>query len=183
MIPEALESRPVIAATAFVSTFGLVALHVVLWTDFAVAVAAREMLGTKTSDAALAYLACVILAPSSWAFLGAWRWAKGESSQRRDASKAAREAAEVARKRAIEHLTSLLEDEKRILRGYLNDKTRSKYFRITNGTVNTLVGIGILQQASEKARGHDMYSFVIEPWAYEHLEQHPELLEATLISP
>jgi hypothetical protein len=78
----------------------------------------------------------------------------------------------------LEHLNNLLEDEKAILRGYFEEKTRSRWFRLSNGSVATLENLGILVRMTSISRSVDSFSFSIVPWAYEHLEKNPGLLRA-----
>ena len=73
-------------------------------------------------------------------------------------------------------LRALTPEEKDILVYYINNQTRSQRLDIKSGTVNAL------QRDKSILRGSNLgtyfgFDFVIQPWAWEHLNEHPELLE------
>ena len=73
-------------------------------------------------------------------------------------------------------LQSLNPTEKQILSYYIHNQTRSQNLPIQNGTVNGLERELIIFRGSSlgSMRGFD---YIIQPWAWEYLNQHPELLE------
>lgn len=65
--------------------------------------------------------------------------------------------------------------EKHILQYYIQHQTRSQSLPLQNGAVNAL------QQESIIYRGSSIgtlsgFDFIIQPWAWEYLNKHPELL-------
>lgn len=66
--------------------------------------------------------------------------------------------------------------EKKILRYYIDNQTRSQSLRVQDGTVNALQRETIIIRGSNigTASGFD---FIIQPWAWEYLNERPELLD------
>ncbi|WP_018404019.1 superinfection exclusion B family protein [Marinobacter gelidimuriae] len=66
--------------------------------------------------------------------------------------------------------------EKDILRYYIHNQTRSQSLPIQDGTVNGLQREKIIIRGSSlgSLRGFD---FIIQPWAWEYLNERPELLD------
>lgn len=77
--------------------------------------------------------------------------------------------------RGQRRLHKLTDPEKRILNGYIGSKTRSQYLSIESGIVNGLEAEGIIYRASTVGRLTD-WAYNIQPWAWEYLNKHPELL-------
>lgn len=73
-------------------------------------------------------------------------------------------------------LQSLTPDEKAILAYYIQNQTRSQSLDIKSGTVNALQRDKIILRGSNLGT-YFGFDFVIQPWAWEHLNNHPELLE------
>jgi hypothetical protein len=81
------------------------------------------------------------------------------------------------RRKGLRHLRKhLLEDEKRILRMYMDEGVRSKYFHIEHGAVRALENVFILVRVSEIGRGNMQFPFAIQPWIVAELRKHPHLL-------
>ena len=74
-----------------------------------------------------------------------------------------------------QRLHKLSDEEKRILHKYIKNKTRTQYFAINNGTVNGLELENILFKASNVGRLHE-WAYNLQPWAWEYLNTHLELL-------
>ena len=115
-------------------------------------------------------LSCALLAVGVVA--GAWRWV-------------ARAGAWVqtwlndrrlmdTRKRRLHDLTP---KEKAYLRGYLSERSRTQNFDCTNGTVLELEAVGIVRRASNIAIDLDLFPYNIQPWAWDYLHEHPELVD------
>ena len=73
-------------------------------------------------------------------------------------------------------LKALTPEEKRILGHYIHNQTRSQNLRIQDGTVNALQRERIIIRGSSLGSLHG-FDFVIQPWAWEYLNKHPDLLE------
>jgi hypothetical protein len=75
-----------------------------------------------------------------------------------------------------QRLHSLTDNEKHILGYFINNQTRSQYLSIENGVVNGLEHENIIYRASNIGR-LDEWAYNIQPWAWEYLNNHRELLE------
>ena len=81
-------------------------------------------------------------------------------------------------KRGRRRLRSLTDAEKEILRGYIHNKTRSQYLWVTDGVVRGLEAEKIIYRASEVG-SLDEWAYNIQPWAWNYLNAHPELLSSS----
>jgi hypothetical protein len=72
-------------------------------------------------------------------------------------------------------LQNLTPADKEVLRAYVEGDTRTRYFTINNGVVKGLEHEGVLYRASNLGRG-STFPYNLQPWAWEHLKAHPELL-------
>ena len=86
-------------------------------------------------------------------------------------------------RRGRRRLRQLDDVEKRLLAKFLNAKSRSIRVDIEDGTVHVLGREMILFQASKIGDFEDGFAFAIQPWAWEHLQKHPELLAPYLTGP
>ena len=77
------------------------------------------------------------------------------------------------RRRRLRRLTK---PEKEVLRGYINDGTRTRYLRISDGVVGGLVAEGILYRSTTLSKSGDYFAYNIQPWAWEYLNSHPGLV-------
>ena len=66
--------------------------------------------------------------------------------------------------------------EKDILRYYIQNQTRSQSLQIQDGTVNALQRDKIIIRGSSLGSLYG-FDFIIQPWAWEYLNEHPELLD------
>ena len=74
-------------------------------------------------------------------------------------------------------LQVLTPPEKEILSEYVRDNTSTLPQPISNGVVGGLVGKGILYRASNVGHpGSTSFDYNLQPWAWRHLRQHPELV-------
>jgi hypothetical protein len=73
-------------------------------------------------------------------------------------------------------LRSLNPTEKEILRYYIQNQTRSQTLPIQDGTVNALQKEKIIIRGSSLGSLHG-FDFIIQPWAWEYLNEHSELLD------
>jgi hypothetical protein len=75
-------------------------------------------------------------------------------------------------------LKQLINDEKEILKIYMDENRRSSFFPLSNGTVSGLVCKHILYRSSIIGVSADYdFSFNIQDIAFDILRQHPEYLE------
>jgi hypothetical protein len=83
----------------------------------------------------------------------------------------------VTREHRHQRLRQLTEDEKAILRGYIEGQRRTQILSMSDGTVGQFVVEKILFRASKLGSVADYFPYNIQPWAWEYLNKHPELLE------
>ena len=76
----------------------------------------------------------------------------------------------------LERFKNLTPEEKDILLGYLVQETRTQYFPINDGVVKGLEAEKIIFRSSNIGELYS-WSFNIQPWAWEYLNKHSELLE------
>ena len=81
------------------------------------------------------------------------------------------------RRDAERRLRDLTDDEKRVLRGYVNNNTRTQNLNMTNGVTSGLAAESIIYRASQLSVGSTIFAYNIQPWAWDYLREHPELLE------
>lgn len=73
-------------------------------------------------------------------------------------------------------LQNLNPTEKEILRYYIKNQTRSQSLPIQDGTVNALQREKVIIRGSSLGSLYG-FDFIIQPWAWEYLNEHPELLD------
>ena len=73
-------------------------------------------------------------------------------------------------------LQNLNPTEKQILSYFILNQTRSQNLSIQDGTVNALQKEKIIIRGSSLGSMHG-FDYIIQPWAWEYLNKHPELLE------
>lgn len=85
----------------------------------------------------------------------------------------------LALRKAIRRLDNLTPKEQELLRPYLEQKTRTQELHMESGVVAGLVQAGILYPAVPQP---DIYEFPfnIQPWAWEQINAHPELVGHTM---
>jgi Super-infection exclusion protein B len=72
-------------------------------------------------------------------------------------------------------LQALTTQEQAILQGYINMRTRSQFLDSQDGVVNGLEAEGIIYRASLVGE-LDNWAYNIQPWAWDYLNAHRELL-------
>ena len=73
------------------------------------------------------------------------------------------------------NLHSLTDEEKYILQHFINNRTQTQYLPMDNGVVNGLEIKKVIFKASNIGN-LDEWAYNIQPWAWEYLNNHPELL-------
>lgn len=77
----------------------------------------------------------------------------------------------------FKYLRSLSPAEKRVLRGYIEGNTKTQYFRMDDGVVGGLVKpLGYLYVGAEIGYMEKGFAFNIQPWLWDYLVKHPEIL-------
>jgi hypothetical protein len=76
-------------------------------------------------------------------------------------------------------LLDLSATEKQLLKGYLEQRTKTQYFTLTNGVATGLESRKILYRAANMGDMISGFAFNIQPWAWSELIEHPELLNLT----
>ena len=87
-----------------------------------------------------------------------------------------RHAAGELLKKQLKRLNSLTEDEKKILRYYIANETRTNVLCISDGVVNGLVSAGIISQAHTWSVEDDRFAYNISDFSLEHLQKNKGLL-------
>jgi hypothetical protein len=80
------------------------------------------------------------------------------------------------KRKAIERLHALTEDEKQILRYYIAQDTRASSLRIDDGVVQGLVAARLIYRSSRVGDISGAFSHNIQDFAWEYLQKHPDLL-------
>ncbi len=79
-------------------------------------------------------------------------------------------------KQLQQRLHRLSEPEKEVLRGYIHNESTTRYLPMTDGVVSGLEAKKIIYRSSNV--GHiEEWAYNIQPWAWEYLNSHPELLK------
>jgi hypothetical protein len=74
------------------------------------------------------------------------------------------------------HLKQLTPGEKELLAHYIDNQTRSQMLPLESGVVQMLVSRFIIQRASNMGTIYG-FDYVIQPWAWEHLNKNRHLLD------
>ena len=82
-------------------------------------------------------------------------------------------------KKAQKRLDTLSLAEKRIIRIMYESDTRTLSLRITDGTVNHLKSLSMIQNASVSLKG-EYFDFYLQPWVVTFLDQNKDYLEKLL---
>ncbi len=104
---------------------------------------------------------CLISAHGS-VWLGYWSITRWKSRQ--------------VRGQGLERLRTLTAEEKHLLSRYISGQTRTQQLDATSGTVVDLESLNIISLASNAGDSIDGWSYIIQPWAWKHLNAHPEWL-------
>ena len=80
-------------------------------------------------------------------------------------------------KRLFHNLTN---HQKQILKNFLDNKDRTRYFQFDDGVVNDLMAAGVISRSAEPTtmRGYRgiICAYTLNDWAWDYLNKHPELL-------
>lgn len=80
-------------------------------------------------------------------------------------------------RRYMRVLRELSDDERELLRSYIEGNTKTQSLPISDGVAGGLVGIHVLYRASNVGHpGGVSFPFNIQPWAWTRLKRSPELL-------
>lgn len=82
----------------------------------------------------------------------------------------------VNKRRYVAKLRNLTTEEKQLLCGYILAKQKTQYFPIQDGVVMGLVSDKIIFQSSTLGFMTTGFAFNIQPWAWDYLRKHPELI-------
>lgn len=82
-------------------------------------------------------------------------------------------------RRITERLNRLTEDEKQILRFYVEKKTRANVLRYDDGVVQSLVSDRIIYQSASLGNVLEGFAHNISDFAWDYLHVHPHLLDGT----
>jgi len=83
------------------------------------------------------------------------------------------------KKRMLQRLQCLTEEEKQILRFYLAQQSKTNTLRTDDGVVNGLVAHGIIYIAANHGNLIEGFAHNINEVAWDYLHEHPELLGGT----
>lgn len=73
-------------------------------------------------------------------------------------------------------LHRLTVEEKQILRAYIEGQTRSLHLNVTSGVVNGLEQETIIYRSSNLGHLMSGFAYNIQPWAWDYLNEHRDLL-------
>ena len=77
----------------------------------------------------------------------------------------------------FQRLHTLSPEEKRMLKRYIAGQTKTQYISVMDGIAGGLQAMGILYRPTGMGDFVEGFAFNIQPWAWDHLQKHPELLE------
>jgi hypothetical protein len=80
-----------------------------------------------------------------------------------------------ALKRAKQRLHNLTEEERNILQNYIGSGTKTQYLDMQSGVVNEMENDFIIYRSSNIGQLEE-WSYNIQPWAWDYLNEHLELL-------
>jgi hypothetical protein len=75
------------------------------------------------------------------------------------------------------YLKALTPDEKKILKKYIEENTKTQNLNYTDGTVQELNNANIIYMSSSLSKFHTIFPFNIQPWAWEYLNKNKHLVE------
>jgi len=77
----------------------------------------------------------------------------------------------------VQRLQKLTIEERRVISQYINHQTRTQNFKYSDGVIKELEAFKIISRSSDIAHKFDIFPFSIQPWAWDYLNKHPELLK------
>jgi hypothetical protein len=84
-----------------------------------------------------------------------------------------------ASRHRIKRLHHLTQEEKKILHYYIARQTRTQLLPVDSGVASGLQAERIIAQATTVGDWLDGIAYNIQPWAWDYLNKHPELVEPT----
>ena len=93
------------------------------------------------------------------------------------AKRKAKASQQAAERRRLENLNKLTPDEKGYLLPYISDQLNTQHFGIDDGVAGGLQAKSIIYRAANVGDMVNGFAFNIQPWAREHLDANPQLLE------
>ena len=107
---------------------------------------------------------------------------RAEAERAEQAGREERAAQERAVQASLARLQKLTRDQKAMLRPFVVADVQSRRLRMDDGTLQALMGSSILGSGTQtlnydQRMGRYAQQVFIQPWALEHLKQHPELLD------
>jgi len=81
------------------------------------------------------------------------------------------------KRRRVQSLSDLTAQEKDILRHYILKRTKTQVLPLENGVVAGLEAEQIIVRATTISRSGTNFAYNIQPWAWEHLNKNPNLIE------
>ena len=78
---------------------------------------------------------------------------------------------------AVVRLRDLTEDEKAVLRGYIENNSRTRNLEMNDGVTSSLVSAGIIYQASKVSRGLLWFPYNVQQWSWDYLRENPDVLK------
>ena len=84
---------------------------------------------------------------------------------------------------AEKRLHDLTDDEKQVLKGYIDDNSRTQNLKLNDGVISGLALASVIYRASQLSVGSTFFPYNIEPWAWDYLRKHPELLDLAVDVP
>ena len=121
------------------------------------------------------YLGVVFLVLLATALPDALQMATGEGWRRWQARR--------RRQHPEECLSALTEPEKDLVRRYINEGTRTQNLEISDGVASGLVSASVLYRASDVSIGMMFFPYNMQPWAWEYIQAHPEVLSPVTLKP
>lgn len=74
-------------------------------------------------------------------------------------------------------LSNLSKEEKAILSEYIDNDTKTNYYNINDGVIGGLVSTQILYRSTNISQMGSVFSYNIQPWAWEMLRKNPKYLK------
>jgi hypothetical protein len=135
------------------------------------AVGLNDLLRTNRPYVGAALLVSVAILAAQ-AFVAAIAFGKGMYLKRK-----AKRVAALAEQQRLERLTKLTPEERAYLIPYIATEINTCYFSIEDGIAGGLQAKGIIYRSANIGDMVTGFAFNLQPWAREHLNQNPQLLE------
>lgn len=80
-------------------------------------------------------------------------------------------------RRKSRYLHDLTPEEKEVLRGFIENDTKTRSLSMMDGNVTGLANHDVIYRSSSLGHMGGYFAYNIQPWAWEYLRENPELLE------